>query len=380
MPAAPAQAPALLPSSRLLEVDFSGIEAVLTGWFARDKVLYRIAKLGAHALVASHLVKQPVSLDQSDADLGAALQIVKDTAGLKYTQAKRTVHGTAYGMTPHGMVLMFPTLYSSLREAQHVQEVYFNVAPGVRPWQNANQRRAHDQGYLGGPPQPGYTLLTDLNAHPYGYKHYFYGVLSYKAVEGDAVKRLQRQHVPLILMNDRWYQIVPGPDAKSCIAFYPQSTAAGILKEALLQLFDPEAGSPNYIGGAYFGRTPLRAPIHDSIFLEIPPRKWDRVVSAAYEEMLRPIEEMPLPPEWGLGEYATIGVEGKWGVTWDKMTKLKAGEVPHGVPATYSDLTTAERIYWPATEAEEEDLQDLGVPLLLGLDGHPLRKEVRVYA
>lgn len=375
-----ASAPAILPSSRLLEVDFSGIEAVLTGWFARDRILYRIAKLGAHALVASHLIKQPISLDQPDADLGAALAAMKKTAGDKYIQAKRTVHGTAYGMTPHGMVLMFPTLYGSLREAQHVQEVYFNVAPGVRPWQHNLQRRAHDQGYLGGPPQPGYTILTDTNAHPYGYKHYYYGVLSYKAVEGETVKRLQRQHVPLILMNDRWYQIVPGPDAKSCIAFYPQSTAAGILKEVLLQLFAPQAGSPNYIGGAYFGRTPLRAPIHDSLFLEVPPRKWDRVLSATYEEMLRPVEEMPLPPEWDLGTHVTIGVEGKWGVTWDKMTTLKAEEVPSGIPATYSDLTTAERIYWPATEAEEEDLLDLDVSLLLGADGQPFREEVRTHA
>ena len=41
--------------THLIEVDFSGIEAVLVGAFARDPLVYRMAKLGLHAYVASHL-------------------------------------------------------------------------------------------------------------------------------------------------------------------------------------------------------------------------------------------------------------------------------------------------------------------------------------
>ena len=360
-------APAIL-RTRLLEVDFSGIEAVLVGVFARDPLIYRMAKLGLHAYVASHLVKEPVSLDASDGDLAKAFKAIKNAHPTPYTKAKRTVHGTGYGMTPQGMTLMFPELYKSLAEAKHVQEVYFAVAPGVKPWQHALQRRAHDQTYLGGPTRPGFTFLQDENAHPYGYRHYFYGVITYKPIDPSTAARLQRQHIPTIEMNDRWYQIVAGPDSKSCIAFYPQSTAAGILKEALLALFaDPDR--EHYIGDAWFGQTPLRAPIHDSILLEVPPRQWDRVVEAVYTEMLRPVEEIPIPPEWGYGDYATIGVEGKAGRSWDKMETIASP--PIGIPAIYSDHTQqlpqeipAERTYFPATEAEEEDVMDLSVRLL----------------
>lgn len=360
-------APAIL-QTRLLEVDFSGIEAVLVGVFARDPLIYRMAKLGLHAFVASHLVKEPVSLNASDGDLAKAFKAVKNAHPTPYIKAKRTVHGTGYGMTPQGMVLMFPELYKSLADAKHVQEVYFSVAPGVKPWQHALQRRAHEQTYLGGPVREGFTFLQDENAHPYGYRHYFYGVITYKPIDPSTAARLQRQHIPTILMNDRWYQIVAGPDAKSCIAFYPQSTAAGILKEALLALFaDPDR--EHYIGDAWFGRTPLRAPIHDSILLEVPPRQWDRVVEAVYTEMLRPVEEIPIPPEWGYGEYATIGVEGKAGRSWDRMETIASP--PIGIPAIYSDHTRqlpqeipAERTYFPATEEEEEDVMDLSVRLL----------------
>lgn len=263
---------------------------------------------------------------------------------------------TAYGMTPQGMALMFPDLYRSPAEAEHVQDVYFAVAPGVKPWQAAVQQRAHDQGYLGGPAKYGHTFLTDDNAHPFGYKHYFYGVLAHKALTDDQVGRAQAQHLPVFEMHGRWFQKILGPEAKSCIAFYPQSTAAGILKEVLLALF-ADKDHTSYIGDAWFGRTPLRAPIHDSILLEAPPKQIDRVLECTYGEMLRPIEEMPIPPEWGMGELVTIGVEGKMGRSWDAMEKV------YDPPGGFQPLVdiAADRTYFPATEAEEEDVLDLMV-------------------
>ena len=263
---------------------------------------------------------------------------------------------TAYGMTPQGMALMFPDLYRSPSEAEHVQNVYFAVAPGVKPWQGAVQQRAHDQGYLGGPAKYGHTLLTDDNAHPFGYKHYFYGVLAHKTLTDDQVLRVQAQHRPTFEMHGRWFETVLGPEAKSCIAFYPQSTAAGILKEVLLALF-ADRDHPSYIGDAWYGRTPLRAPIHDSILLEAPPKQIDRVLEKVYGEMLRPVEEMPIPEEWGFGPLVTIGVEGKMGRSWDAMEKV------YDPPGGFQPLVdiAADRTYFPATEAEEEDVIDLMV-------------------
>lgn len=342
--------------SHLIEVDFSGIEAVLVGAFARDPIVYRMAKLGLHAYVASHLVHTPVSLKQSDADIAAAFAAIKKAHKTPYNKAKRTVHGTAYGMTPRGMALMFPELYRSEAEAAHVQDVYFAVAPGVKPWQGRVQQRAHDQGYLGGPPAFGHTMLTDENAHPFGYKHYFYGVLTHKTLTDTQLIKAEKEHRPVFEMHGRWFETVLGPEAKSCIAFYPQSTAAGILKEVLLTLFALR-DHPSYIGDAWFGRTPLRAPIHDSILLEVPPRQIDRVLVATYGEMLRPIEEMPIDPAWGMGEYVTIGVEGKMGRSWDQMEKIP--DPPGGWQPASS--VVGDRTYFPATEAEEEDVMDLAV-------------------
>lgn len=349
-------APAVWTHTHLIEIDFSGIEAVLVGAFARDPLVYRMAKLGLHAYVASHLIQHPVSLQQSDEDIAAAFSAVKKAHPIPYVKAKRTVHGTAYGMTPQGMALMFPDLYRSAKEAEHVQDVYFAVAPGVKPWRSAVQQRAHDQGYLGGPARFGHTFLTDDNAHPFGYKHYFYGVLAHKTLSDDQVRKAQAQHLPVFEMHGRWFQTILGPEAKSCIAFYPQSTAAGILKEVLLALFASK-DHPSYIGDAWYGRTPLRAPIHDSILLEAPPKQIDRVLEKVYGEMLRPIEEMPIPPEWGMGPLVTIGVEGKMGRSWDAMEKVY--DPPGGFKA--ETAIASERTYFPATEAEEEDVMDLMV-------------------
>jgi hypothetical protein len=116
---------------------------------------------------------------------------------------------------------------------------------------------------------------------------------------------------PSAEINGRWFGIDWGEDSKRVIAFYPQSTAAGVLKRSIRALFHPD--SPSYIGDAYYGKTPLRAPIHDSLLLEVPDREWDRVLEAVYREMLRPVLEQPMPQAWGLGPYLTVGVEAKVG-------------------------------------------------------------------
>lgn len=353
------------PGCKLVELDFSGIEAVQLAWFARDPLLYRLARLGLHAYLASHLLKRPADLSWSDEDLLAYFKEIKTHEPFTYDQAKRNVHGNGYGMTPQGMWMMFPHLYSTLAEAKRVQDIYFECAPAVPRLQNEIRLRAYEQGYIGGPTDRKYSsILQDRNAHPYGYRHDFFDVVTLQTVGPEAKKRLERERIPLIELNDRLYAAKFGPDSKRCLAFYPQSTAAGNLKEAALYLF-AEPDFPQYIGDAYYGRTPLRAPIHDSLLMEVPDRQVDRVLEYAFTEMLRPIEEQPLDGAWQKGTYLQIGVEAKIGSNWEHMEKVKTPTLPdlgidplHYVP---DDSLAFDRTYFPAEEAEEEDVSDLGI-------------------
>lgn len=353
------------PGCKLIELDFSGIEAVQLAWYARDPLLHRLAGLGLHAYLASHLLGRPADLAWSDADLLAYFKEIKTHEAYTYDQAKRNVHGNGYGMTPHGMWMMFPHLYPTLKSAERVQDIYFECAPAVPKLQNDIRMRAYEQGYIGGAMDRKYnTILDDHNAHPYAYRHDFFDVVTLKPVGPEAVKRLERERIPIVYLNDRPYAATWGPDSKRCLAFYPQSTAAGNLKEAAIYLF-AEPDLPTYIGDAYYGQTPLRAPIHDSLLLEVPDSWVDFVLECAFTEMLRPIEEQPLPTGWNRGTYLTIGVEAKIGTDWEHMEKIKTPkpmdlglDVMNYVP---DDSLAFDRTYFPAEEAEEEDVSDLGI-------------------
>ena len=266
---------------------------------------------------------------------------------------------TGYGMTPMGMLLMFPEVYKGFKDAQHTQDVYFDFAPAVKAWQWATKIRAHEQGYLGGHSTTP-NILDDVNAHPYDYKFYFWAVLTYKPIEDSLVQRgpngtfRTKRGVPVTFMNGRYYQVIWGEDAKAALSIYPQSTAAGNIKEAMIPLL-ADRDDPSYIGDAFFGRTPLRAPIHDSLLLEIPNRAWDRVVESVCREMCRPVEEQPLDPTWGYGDYLTIGVEAKAGRNWQAMEEI-------AIPGMSELGLTGDRsTYFPAEESEEEDVADLRV-------------------
>jgi len=329
------------PGCRLLEVDFSAIEAVETGVCARDGEYYRLAKLGVHAALVTHVLGQPYDPRESDAALKALFARVKDNYQDIYEPAKRYIHGRAYGLTVTGMQLQFPHLFKTQAVALKYARIYEGMAPGVARWQGETQTRASRQHYLGG-----------VGDHPFTYKHWFWSVYHYKRLTATQYYRLvakyqrQGEDPPCITINGQHFRISLGEDGKRVLAFYPQSIAAGILKEAMLRLF-ADRDSPSYIGDVYFGRTPLRAPIHDSLLLEIPVRVWDRVVQIVCMEMQRPVIQQPLPESWGgrFGEYAAIGVAAKAGQNWAAMTKI-------AVPGYESD--------WVAEPVEDEDAEDWG--------------------
>jgi uracil-DNA glycosylase family 4 len=310
------------PAHSLVELDFSGIEAVETGWFMGDPGYIRLAKLGVHAYVASHLVGQPASLAWEDSALKAHFKRVKAEFPEQYDRAKRCVHGRNYGLTEHGMSDYYPEIFPTRPDAKRVIDLYEEVCPNLAPWQHRVRLQAHNQHYLGGPLR-----------HPFGYKHWFWDVINYTRIGGK--------------WKEAW-----GEDAKRALAFFPQSTAMGVIQEAMLRLFDADEGG-RFIGDACSGETPLRAQIHDSLLLEIPDAKVDEVLAAAVFEMTSPILQQPCPVEWKLGPHLQIGVEAKVGKNWAPRTESN----PDGMQVVGVEDLAADS--WREESDEEAELAQL---------------------
>lgn len=294
----------------LLESDYSGIEAVLVGWLCGDPEYIRFAHLGIHGRLASIVCDKPADPKWSDDELAGYFKQIKNENFYLYDRAKRNVHGSNYGLTVVGMALRYPDLFPQQKDARHVQNLYWEMAPKVKPWQMSLRMFAHENHYLGGPPGslPG--------GHPYGYKHRFYDVITYRPITPTQAIRREARGYPVLELGGKAMAVEFGSDAKKCIAFPPQSIARGVLTEAAFNLFDPKAESQSYIGDLYFGKTPLRTPVHDSLLLEVPKSKVDAAVEALVREMLRPVEALPCPAEWGIGSHLNFGVEVKRGVNW----------------------------------------------------------------
>lgn len=314
-------------STRLLEVDFSGIEAVITGrclWahgFSAEgaKQYIRLARLGMHAAVTGLKVNKPVDLTAADPIVKANLDAIKKAYPLEYDTSKRTVHANNFGMSVFGMVEKFPEFFPTLKAAEEFQTLYYALAPDLPKWHHALRRQARETGYLGGITHrpDGTGGVSSIWDHPYGYRHWFWDVLNYQPTNEFTARKWAgdptRAH-RIVYMHGRPFKLQPGGDANRVIAFYPQSTAAGRLKEAEMDLFHPD--SPTYIGDCYFGRTPLLGPIHDSLLLMIPNRIFDRVAEIVSQVMQRPSERLPIPIEWGWGGFLPIGVSAKTGRNW----------------------------------------------------------------
>ena len=265
----------------LFEADYSAIEAVLTAYFANWRDGIRLAKLGVHSYLASHVLKRPADLSWPDEDLAKYFKEIKksDDPSIKriYNACKRTVHMSAYGGTPSKMVMSEPDTFENVAQAKWLQDIYFEVASPVRKWQLQTQELAHSQGHL---------------RNPYGYKHSFNHVFqNVKDNYGVWVKR-------------------PGDDANATLAFLPQSTAAAIIKDAMLEMY--------YNHFEALGQY-LRLQVHDSLVSEVPKAKLDSVRDLKTRLMTAPLLPLPLPPEWEMGTHLSIGVDSKTGERWGEV-------------------------------------------------------------
>ena len=307
------------PGCVMIEIDLSGIEAVETGWFCGDPNYIRFAGY-IHSLVVAQIKGIPFSFDWSKADL----KMLHDEIKERYTDfrdgVKAGVHGTNYGETEFGLQRNEPDIFPTLAAAREVQDGYFAVATRIRPWHAAVRDKADRQGWLGG---PGEVCAGGVGPHPFGYRHTFTNVLTYNRVKRSEWERHKGER-DYFTMGGRPYKVGKGKDWNRVVAFYPQSTTAGDVNEAMLRLFNPDHAS--YIGDIYFGQTPLRAQIHDALLLESPKTKADRVLECVMRELTRPIEQQPNPKEWaafGLGEFLTPMAEAKVGRSWGEMEEVR---------------------------------------------------------
>ena len=308
----------------LVEADYAAIEAVLTGWFANDWDYIRLAQLGVHAYLCSHLIGKPADLSWSDEKLLEYFGWIKENYPFEYNMAKRCVHGTNYGLTPFGMRERFPSIFPSVAKAKEVQDLYLKLCPLLHAWQVSVQQFAAKHDYLGGP-----------GNHPFNYKHWFWEVYEYKRITPTRAKYLRSLGKPVTAIGDHFYETKLGDDAKRAVAFFPQSTAAGVIRRAGLRLFKP--GSEHYIGDCWYGQTPLRAVIHDSFLLEVMEEKVDYVVQCLNAVMTEPVPELN-----GLN----FGCKVEVGKRWSEMHGVKVG--------TLSTDTTVVDEYEDPDEAAEE--------------------------
>jgi DNA polymerase len=272
------------PGCLLVEADYSGEEAMLSGYFMNDPDYVRLAGIGMHRYVLSHHVKQPASLSWSDTDLKGYLKEIQKKFPDQYRPVKSAVFARNYVGSAWAIKKAHPAVFKTLAEAEAIVELYDSLTPKRVAWWESLWKLAHRQNYL---------------ENPYKYRAYFWEIYEWDS-QRQAYKR--------------------GPDAAKAVNFKPQSTGYGVLADSVLELWDSE--SPDYVGDMYYGQTPLRALVHDSILSEVEESKMPEYCARMYRVMTKPVPVLPIP--WDLEHNFQIGVGIKVGRNWAEMSEWKS--------------------------------------------------------
>lgn len=278
------------PGHVFLARDFSGIEAVLVGYEARSRDYIRLAKRDVHSFYTAYAIAElePGRLSKNDLPLlswddeklfARLAEIKKEFGADRNSLYKHLVHACNFGQGAKGAqekIFKETDRLFDIRVISRVMDLYRELFGVIPKWQREVQLQADRDGYL---------------RNAFGYIHRFNRVFSWKQEFGKWVK-------------------IPGDDAEAVLAMRPQSNAAAIIKEAILRLYFQRFEEA--------GRF-LRLQVHDEIFTQVPVALVEQVDAVLQEEMERPIEEMPLPPEWDMGPFMTVLTEAKVGAPWGGM-------------------------------------------------------------
>jgi hypothetical protein len=287
------------PGSIFYERDFSGIEAVLVGYFAGASGYIRLAKRDVHSFYTAYALNSldgrvkandlPL-LSWPDDKLFARLADIKKEFGYdRNSLYKHLVHGANYLQTPYGAqkhIFKSTGKAFDVRVIKKVMGVYFELFPEIQTWhRNLCERvdgtkQSDEQDSLG----------VCFARNPFGYVHRFYDVLHWEKINGHWVSSF-------------------GEDAKRLVSFLPQSTAAAIIKQSAKRIFNEYP---------WVGQT-LRLLIHDSVLGECPESELQQCLNISQQVMESPIPELPLDPSWNMGAHLSIGTEAKHGQSWGSM-------------------------------------------------------------
>lgn len=252
------------PGYRLAEFDWKAIEALLVGYFAGDQAYMRLSKLGVHAYMACQGLGVPVDLSLPDSALSALFEKVKKAHPTEYAAFKKTNHAFNYGQ---GVYNLAKDLRCSVEAAKKYIEIIERAAPKVAKWKEDTRRRAHAEGKL---------------TNPFSYSLTFFEVFT---------KR-----------DGQW---VLGKESSECLAFLPQSTAAAMLRDVLVDLGEhPDEGN----------KFNLLAPTHDSITLEFLP---------AYEKEIMELVRAKMEKSWPELGGLSVETEAKVGDALSEMELYK---------------------------------------------------------
>ena len=281
--------------------DFSGIEAVLVGYEAQDPGYIRLARKDVHSFYTAYALNMldPGRMLANDLPLlswddeklfGRLAEIKREFKWDRNTLYKHLVHAINFGQEAKGArtkIHKDTGIFHELRLLKQLMSLYREeLFPSIPKWQTAIRQQADKDGYL---------------KNAFGYVHTFHAVYEMRkhrvgTVNGEGGEVVWNSHA--------------GPDASKVLAFKPQSTAAGILKEAMLRLFEERWEEV----GQY-----LRLTLHDELWAEAPEDKAAEVVRVMEEEMGKPIPQLALPAHYNLGPFLSIEVESKIGKTWSAM-------------------------------------------------------------
>jgi len=288
------------------ERDFSGIEAVLVGYFAGSSSYVRLAKRDVHSFYTAYALNaldgrvsavDLPDLSWDDSRLFTRLAEIKREFGKDRNELyKHLVHGANYLQSPKGArdhIFANTGKEFDLKLVSRVMGIYFELFPEIPRWHrdlcarvDGTKRRTNE----GCDDVDPFTLGVCYARNPFGYTHHFYNVLDWTKVNGE------------------WFSTF-GEDAKRLVSFLPQSTAAAIIKQAAKKL---------YYEYPWVGST-LRLLIHDSILGETLEGELEGCLNTSRDVMEAPIPQLPLDPAWGMGEFLSIGSEAKVGNCWGAM-------------------------------------------------------------
>lgn len=271
------------PGSILYARDFSGIEAVLTGYFSLDPKYIRLAKRDIHTYYTVYALYELEGgarikasdlpdIDWPDDRLFPYLeQLKKEFKTERNNLYKHLVHAANFmqgAMGAKDKIFSETGIEYPLKTVQKVMDVYYTLFPKIKQWHRNVLEQVEKDGYI---------------RNPFDYVHRFNRAFDYKKEFGEWTKK-------------------PGADANKIIAFGPQSTAVALITEAILRLYFSRFEE----AGQY-----LRLQVHDELLLEIPRAKWQEVDKVVQEEMERPVPQLRMPTSWGMGEYLSILTEAK---------------------------------------------------------------------